>query len=265
MRKLAISTLFLCFLTNPAIFAQNIEVGSFGGGCYYLGDLNPGKHFMGTQLAYGVLVRYNVDGRWAVKLGITRGQVKGNAAKSSFLPERELTFSSPVTDISAVAEFNFLPYFTGSKRNGISPYIYAGINLFFFDPVANGISLRSVGTEGQNIGYKGRKPYSGISFGIPFGLGVKCSLSRRIGIQAYWEMHKTFTDYLDDVSTTYYLDGQAIDPGNTAEILSDPTRNHEPGMERGNSKNQDWYAIFGLSLTYKFNLASKKRCRDLEH
>lgn len=265
MRKQAVSFLFLCLISSSALVAQSIEVGLFGGGCYYLGDLNPGKHFMGTQLAYGVLSRYNINDRWAVKLGVTRGKVKGNAANSTFLPERQLTFTSDLTDISAVAEFNFLPYFTGSKRNGISPYIYAGINLFFFDPKSDGASLRGLGTEGQNIGYEGRKPYSNIGFGIPFGLGVKFSLSRRIGIQAFWEMHKTFTDYLDDVSTTYYLNGPAIDPANTAELLSDPTMNHQPGMERGNSKSQDWYALFGLSITYKFDIAGNKRCRDLKH
>jgi hypothetical protein len=265
MIKQTVSFFLFSLMTCSALLAQNIEIGLAGGGCYYLGDLNPSKHFSGTQLSYGVLARYNINDRWAAKLGVTRAKVKGDAASSSFLPERQLSFTSDLTDISAVAEFNFLPYFTGSKRNWISPYIYAGINLFFFDPKADGISLKGLGTEGQNIGYEGRKPYSTIGFGIPFGLGVKFSLSRRLGMQAYWEMHKTFTDYLDDVSTTYYLNGPSIDPAITAEILSDPTRNHQAGMERGNSKNQDWYAIFGLSLTYKFDIAGNKRCRDLKH
>ncbi len=257
--------IFFLFITGSVAHAQNLEVGLFGGGSYYLGDLNPSRHFIGTQLAYGVLTRYNVDDRWAVKLGITRGKVKGDAANSNFLPDRQLSFSSDVTDISAMAEFNFLPYFIGSKRNWISPYIYGGISLFFFDPKAGGVSLSSLGTEGQNIGYEGRKPYSKTGFGIPFGLGVKISLSKRIGMQVFWEMHKTFTDYLDDVSQTYYLNGTEIDPDNLAELLSDPTRNHQAGMQRGNSKNLDWYSIFGLSLTYKFNLVFNKRCRDLNH
>ena len=84
-------------------------------------------------------------------------------------------------------------------------------------------------------------------------------------MQVYWEMHKTFTDYLDDVSTTYYLNGRSIKPTDHAGIMSDPTLNHDPGMQRGNSKNNDWYAFFGLSITYKFNLLSSKKCRDLNH
>jgi len=256
-------SLFLLFPGNNA-HAQDFEVGLFGGGSYYLGDLNPGMHFMNTQIAYGALARYNVDTRWAVKLGVTRGTIKGNASQSSFLPERNLTFTSAITDISALAEFNFFSYFTGSKRNWITPYIYAGFSVFFFDPKADGYSLRTLGTEGQNIGYNGRKSYSTVSYAFPFGLGLKISLARNLGLQVYWEMHKTFTDYLDDVSTTYYLNGNAIDPANAEQLMSDPSMNHQPDMQRGNSKNQDWYSFFGLALTYKFKLSGSKRCRDLE-
>ena len=78
-------------------------------------------------------------------------------------------------------------------------------------------------------------------------------------------MHKTFTDYLDDVSTTYYLNGRSIAANNQAGLMSDPTRDHNPGMQRGNEKNNDWYAFFGISFTYKFDLLASKKCRDLNH
>jgi hypothetical protein len=91
------------------------------------------------------------------------------------------------------------------------------------------------------------------------------SLTSRLGLAVYWEMHKTFTDYLDDVSTTYYLDGKTIAADNQAAVLSDPTRNHQPGMQRGNASNRDWFAFFGLAVTYKFNLLASRKCRDLEH
>ena len=255
----------LFFICGKPASGQDMEVGLFGGGAYYLGDLNPGKHFMNTQLAYGVLGRYNVDPRWAVKLGVSRGTVKGDASQSTFLPDRQLNFSSYILDISAMAEFNFFPYFTGSKRNWVTPYIFGGFSLFFFNPVANGYELKNFGTEGQNIGYNGRKPYSTVGYGLPFGLGVKISLAKKLGLQVYWEMHKTFSDYIDDVSTTYYLNGKAIDPGSPEQILSDPSMNHQPDMQRGNSRTKDWYAFFGVSLTYKFKIGSNKRCRDLEN
>jgi hypothetical protein len=256
---------FLFLIQFTGIKAQDLEVGFTAGGGYYLGDLNPGKHFLNTDIAYGVLARYAIDTRWAVKLTGTRGKIKGDAASSTFLPDRGLSFSSQLTDIVAVVEFNFLPYFTGSRVNGISPYIYGGISVFFFDPVSNGVSLRAMGTEGQNVGYEGRSPYGSVSVSIPFGLGAKISLAKRLGLQVYWEMHKTFNDYLDDVSTTYYLDGRSIAAGDEVGMMSDPTLNHEPGMQRGSTSNKDWYAFFGIALTYKFNLLSSKKCRDLNH
>ena len=255
--------LFL-FIINAAD-SQDLEVGFQGGGSYYLGDLNPAKHFLNTQMAYGFMARYGLDTRWAVKLSGTQGSVKGDASQSGFLPGRGLSFTSKLTDITAVIEFNFMPYFTGSRMNGISPYIYTGISVFFFNPMSNGVSLQSLGTEGQNIGYLGRKPYGTTSLSIPFGLGAKVSLANRLSLQVYWELHKTFTDYLDDVSSTYYLNGRNIKPGDVAAVMSDPTLNHTPGMQRGNDKNNDWYALFGLSLTYKFNLLASKKCRDLHH
>ena len=100
---------------------------------------------------------------------------------------------------------------------------------------------------------------------IPFGVGGKFSLTSRLGIQVYWEMHKTFTDYIDDVSTTYYLISRDINKNDVAAVMSDPTLNHTPGMQRGNSATNDWFAFFGVSITYKFNLISSKKCRDLTH
>jgi len=262
--KLLFLVIFFLFVFNP-VKSQDLEVGLTGGGSYYLGDLNPGKHFLNTQMAYGLMARYCIDTRWAVKLSGMKGSVKGDAASSGFLPGRGLTFSSSLTDISGVVEFNFLPYFTGSRMNRISPYIYAGFSVFFFNPVSNGVELRSMGTEGQNIGYLGRKPYGTVGLSVPFGLGAKFSLVKRLSIQVYWEMHKTFTDYLDDVSTTYYLDGRSIQPGDQEGLSSDPTRDHASGMQRGNEKTNDWYAFAGLAITYKFNLLSSKKCRDLHH
>jgi hypothetical protein len=211
---------------------------------------------------YGGLVRYNYDSRWALKLSFSQGEIKGSSAKATSLQENNFSFTSPITDLSLVVEFNFFPYFSGSKWDVITPYIYAGIGGFYFEPVSGGQKLRLLGTEGQNIGYEGRKPYSPIGFDIPMGLGMKLSLSKKVGISAYWELHKTFTDYLDDVSKTYYLAGNSIDVNDPAQVLSDPTKNHQPGMQRGNPGNNDWYFFFGLSVTWKINLVTGKKCRD---
>ncbi|MDP1614924.1 MAG: DUF6089 family protein, partial [Methylococcales bacterium] len=127
-------------------------------------------------------------------------------------------------------------------------------------PVADGIKLKSIGTEGQNIGFDGRKPYNLVAFSIPFGIGAKYSFNKRLCFSAEWGLRKSFTDYLDDVSQTYYLDGSQINPANPEEVLSDPTFQHQAMQERGNSTTNDWYNFTGISLTYKFRLFNKNKC-----
>jgi hypothetical protein len=241
---------------------KTMEVGLFAGGSYYLGDLNPGMHFMLTKPAYGAVARLNLDSRWTVKLSAYRGAIAGDDNLSNAVEGRELKFQSDITDISAVVEFNFFNYITGSTRNFIAPYIFGGIGYVFFSPEADGVKLRDLGTEGQNVGFDGRSRYTTNQIAIPFGFGFKYSLNKRLGFAIEWGLRKTFTDYLDDVSTTYYLNGESISPSNTAEILSDPTRSHNAYEARGNSSTNDWYAFFGVSLTYKFRLGKDRGCSD---
>jgi hypothetical protein len=253
------------WVTEPVKAQTDLEVGPYIGDSYYLGDLNPDVPFRMAQIAYGAMARYNLDDRWSFKLGITRGKVEGNSNNTNFLPGRDLQFESPINDLSVTAEFNFFSYFTGSRWNWITPYLYAGIGVFTFQPESGGKKLQPLGTEGQNVGYDGRKPYKTWGVSIPFGLGIKVSVSKKIGLTAFWEMHKTFTDYIDDVSTTYYLNGPAINQNDVAGALSDPTRNHLPGMQRGNPNNDDWYSFSGLTVSYKFSLKGSRRCKDNKH
>ncbi len=260
MKKLLIT----CAIVVSSLFAtgQTMEVGLFGGFSYYLGDLNPGKHFLQPEPAYGLLARYNINPRWALRAMAYRGHVMGDDAVSKTSSIRNLNFRSRVTEFSAVAEFNFFDYYTGSKRDVLSPYIFGGVGVFLFEPEAGGLSLRDIGTEGQQVGFDGRSPYNLYSFAIPFGLGVKFSLNKRLALTAEWGMRKTFTDYLDDVSRTYYLEGAQIDPADPAQLLSDPTMQHRPLMERGNPETRDWYNFSGITLTYKFRIFNKKGCPD---
>jgi hypothetical protein len=80
-----------------------------------------------------------------------------------------------------------------------------------------------------------------------------------------WGLRKTLTDYLDDVSETYYLNSQTIDQTDPAQWLSDPTLSHTKGMYRGNPENKDWYAFTMVFLTYRFNLMGKPGCNDFKN
>jgi hypothetical protein len=257
MKKHLLALAFI--LIGTFSFAQTAEVGVFCGLSYYLGDINPGIHFLMSKPAYGAIARVNLDTRWTVKATGYRGKIAGDDHTGRTNTERSLKFESKITDISVTAEFNFFDYTTGSRKNILTPYIFGGIGMVLFNPMADGVKLKSIGTEGQNVGFDGRKPYSLVAFSIPFGIGFKYSLNRRFSVTGEWGLRKSFTDYLDDVSTTYYLDGPQItdDP---AQLLSDPTRIHQPMEERGNPTTWDWYNFTGITFTYKFRLYNKNKC-----
>ncbi len=266
--KILIALFTLSFLFQGVVQSQDLEVGVLGGGSYYMGELNPGKQFLFTQPAFGGIVRWNLDDRWAVKLSALRGKLEGDDAVSKVNEMRNLRFTSSLTEISAVIEFNFFPYFTGSNITYFSPYLFVGPGFFFFNPKAEfqgeTVSLRDMGTEGQKKG----NSYSLSGFAAVFGMGLKYSINNRLGLGLEWGLRKTFTDYIDDISTTYYIDFDELTPGDIgiAEFLSDPSPvKHKPGMQRGNSQNNDWYSFVGLTFTYRFSLSEKSTCSDFEN
>ncbi len=252
-------------LFTGGIQAQSLELGLFGGGSYYLGELNPGVPFVNTKPAFGVSARYSNSSRWSFKLSYIRGQVTGSDDQFSGVVNRDLSFNTTLNDVALVAEFNFWEYFTGSKHNYFSPYIFGGVGFFTFTPKSlDGVKLRPLGTEGQNE--PGGSPYKQYSLSVPFGIGIKYSLTKRIAMNVEWGMRKTFTDYVDDVSTTYYFDAVNVDPADVGikELLSDPTMSHAKGMQRGDDKNFDWVSYAGVTLSYKIDMYSKKRCDNLK-
>lgn len=208
---IAVITITLFSLPSSA---QTLEIGLFGGGSYYVGEMNPTIPFKNTKLAYGAIARYNINRRWAVRLSFQRGDVTGVDTKTGRVVEQDYGFQTTVNDIAAVAEFNFMEYFTGSNKNFFTPYIFGGFG-YFLSENANSVT-------------------------IPFGAGIKYSVSERIGLGLEWGMRKTFTDELDGVNSLEY----------------------QTGVENGADDNStwDWYSFAGLTITYKINLRSRLKC-----
>lgn len=270
MFKRSIFIVFILTILSQGLYSQFLETGLTGGMSYYLGDLNHASHFSGAKPTGGIIVRYNYSTRWALKGNLIFGGVSGDDAKTGNLPNRNLKFESPLNELSLQLELNFLEYFTGSSRDVISPYLFAGVGLFMFNPKAeyngNLVELQPLNTEGQNTAlYPDRKPYVRTNISFPFGMGVKISLSKKVCAGAEWGMRKTLSDYIDDVSQTYYLDGSLIDPNDPAQFLSDPDMNHRPGMQRGTSSVTDWYSYAGVFITYKFSLRKDPGCNDFRN
>jgi len=262
-------TLFLIplLLVTAILRGQDMEPGLFVGGSYYVGDLNAAYHFMQTQMNFGGYVRYDIDTRWAARASFFHGTVKGDDNVSKIFEERGLRFKSNFSEGSAVIEFHFRDYYIGSVKNRWTPFIFGGFGVVHFEPKLSELSLRDYGTEGQNVHFDDRDPYPTTTACFPFGIGFKFSFSKRLALNAEWGLRKMFTDYMDDVSKTYFVDYDDIEPDNEnfrSFLFSDPFRNHKAYMQRGNSRTNDWYAIAGVSLSYKISLVKRNKCEGFE-
>ena len=247
---------------------SSTEIGIMGGGSYYLGDMND-KHFDYMMPSGGIVVRKNIDRRIVVKaealLGYIRGDDNRNTNDTVKL-NRNLHFRSPIYELSGQVEFNFLPYETGNSLYPFTPFIFAGVSLFRFNPQAeasNGewVALQPLGTEGQGTtAFQDRKKYALTQFSIPMGGGFKIAINKTFNIILEYGIRKTFTDYLDDVSSTY-TGGNLIDMSPLAVEMSDKSLNgpQAKDFQRGNTKNNDWYTFTGITLSFKL-LSEKERC-----
>lgn len=245
---------------------QNSELGVYYGLAYYLGDLNPSRQFAMARLAYGGLYRYNFDEHKSLRISGFYGSVEADDAVIGYNKNRNLHFRSTIMEISLQGEITFLPFEIGNPNTLHTPYIFAGIGGFRFNPQARGdddqwYDLQPLGTEGQNSDlYPNREPYDLYAVSYLFGIGYKFNISKNFTGGIEWGMRRTTTDYLDDVSTTY-PEPEAL--SGVAYQFSDRSlenRGDNTNMMRGNPNNKDWYSFAGFILTFKLPSLSKEVC-----
>jgi len=255
MVRFSITFIIVLFCTQ--LKAQSWEVGAFGGGVGYMGDLNPENVFKLSNPAYGLLVKRNIDAAWSVKLSVMRGQIKAADSLSSNLhqQERNLSFITPLTEIGFQAEFNFFDYVPSVSKKRFSPYLFAGVALSMFNPKTKVdgelVELNPLRTENQD--------YRRYTIAIPYGAGLKYNFTGKWTLGAELGYRESFSDYLDDVSKTYpAVSAYYPQNGSNRVNLSDPSERQDgsrlfmPGSQRGDSRKRDRYFFTGITLTYTF-------------
>lgn len=256
--------IIVLFSTTLLLNAQRHEYGISVGGTYYIGDINPGFHFKGSSPAAGAFYRFNAGKYWSFRLNGFYGRIQGADSTSKDFKSRNLSFKSPLLEIGGMVEWHFYSFQPGKDGNLFTPYLFTGISWYKFNPKGslNGqwYNLQALGTEGQGTTtYPDRKPYSLAGISIPMGMGIKIALGTTTVLGFEWGVRKTFTDYLDDVSTTY-ADPAVLASQNSTEsaYLADPgeIRTGElpvskAGMQRGNSSTKDWYGYACITLSFQ--------------
>lgn len=256
--------IFFLFIASAGT-AQRVHVGLFSGLAAYNGDLTD-KYFPKkvTNGAIGVTVNYELTDQVIIRGGFTYSVV-GGADRYSNKPDlvaRNLSFETSIAEFSVLGEY----YLYNLYDRPFSPYLFAGLAVYHFNPYTftgnnQKVYLQPLSTEGQGLAaYPDRKPYSLTQLAIPFGGGVKFAITDAWHIGLELGLRKLFTDYLDDVSTTYAdpndllaAKGQlAVDLSFRGdEVAGGSTAYPSKGAIRGSAKNKDWYYFFGIHLTYR--------------
>ncbi len=264
----------------------------------YFGDVTPESDFTSLRLnstrpSVSVHFTRKFTPRIYGRAALSWGRITGDDSKSADFSEpeneprfkRNLSFRNDIKELSVQGIVDlFENRRTFMRRPDFTPYAFVGVAVLHHNPKAyydgnadvpenipaGWYELQPLGTEGQYSNADGYpEPYKKIQFAIPFGFGVKYKLARYwdLGFEITWR--KTFTDYLDDVSTTYADKG---DLSNTAAILSDRSADNSragnyvietdangyknlagygrKGDQRGDTSDDDWYITTGFSLNY---------------
>ncbi len=265
---LMISSFLMTISSYGQAYKTATEIGFFGGGSYYIGDLNSKKHVAYSQPAVGLVYRYNLSTRHSIRATAFYGKIKAADADAENQAQqmRNLSFESPVLEIAVGYELDLFHYRITDMKYPISPYFFYQVAYTRINPQTNYqgnmVDLQPLGTEGQGTSQSSKSNYSLNQFTLPLGIGVKMNLRKGLAISLEYGIRKTFTDYLDDVSGNYVnRDVLRTENGPLAAELSNRSIDGSTGLNRGNPVNKDWYAFYGVMLTFKpFN---RNVCEDM--
>lgn len=165
---------------------------------------------------------------------------------------RNLNFTSSNEELSFVGTINALPmpkhYY---QRPIFNVYAFAGVGLLHFNPTTEYMGKKYALAPLETEGVK----YSRFQPVIPFGGGIKFKPHPFFNVVIEAGYRLTFTDYLDDASSTRYPDPASL-KSDLSRALSD--RRPEIGTEppnyligkRGNPANNDGYMLINVKLQY---------------
>ncbi len=198
---------------------------------------------------------------------------------------RNLSVSTSIKEATLTAEIYPTVLFEQDDKelwNKFRPYGVIGVGVFHFNPRAEYIApdgsrrmvnLQPLRTEGQGMPqYPDRKPYNLTQINIPYGVGVRYYFNDRLTAGLEIVNRKTFTDYIDDVGSTYINDNDFdsyFGAGSTTAEIAKQMHNkaqqtgagvrihpYNGGDKRGTPDRMDSYYSMTLKIGYRFTSSS---------
>jgi len=233
------------------------------------------KDFEASMTRFGVStgMRYKLTEILATKVSLSYGILRGDdkTTKEPARMNRNLNFMSHVVEFATQLEIYTAREKIGHRYNlrrvrglrglSVTTYFFVGVGVFWFSPwgknpqTGEWVALHDLGTEGQGL-VPTREPYSQFQIAIPYGIGFKYGLNRKWSVGLELGPRYTFTDYIDDVSTTYFdNDRLRKEKGDLTAIMADPSieKNGQSAynQQRGDSHDNDMYMFLSISFSYK--------------
>jgi Domain of unknown function (DUF6089) len=176
---------------------------------------------------------------------------------------RNLSFKSNIFEMQVAAELYPLQAIYDKSTSEWMPYIGTGVGIFHFNPKAqlNGVwyKLHTLHLEGQGFAeYPERSNYKLTQFYIPLTVGVKYRVNENNLVSVNTIFRITFTDYIDDVSTTYidpqlfnkYLSPEAAVLARQLYSRSLRPEKVKPNVGKGEPDNKDNYVSMVCTLSF---------------
>jgi hypothetical protein len=280
------------FTVGPMVFLGDLG-GHAGKGTTFLKDYNMATTKLSVGAYAAVYPAPFLGFRFSLNYGSIEGSdalIKGKGGDEETRLARNLDFQSKILEGSVMAEFYptvFLEDEPDDVTGRLRPYGLIGLGLFHFNPQgsylnpATGenewVDLKPLHTEGEGFPeYPDRKNYSLTQLNIPLGVGIKYFFSENVNVSFEIIHRKTFTDYIDDVSTNY------IDPSLFAKYLS-PTQaaialavsnkaaggystpGYGTNSKRGDPSQKDAYFTAGFKVGFRIGGTTEQRWRNSTH
>lgn len=216
MKKLILFISFICITITSK--AQMYEIGVFGGGSNYIGDIGSEYYINPNNLMGGVVFKWNINPRIALRGNFNYAQISDSDANSTnnARKQRNLTFTNNIKELAVGIEYSFFEYNIDEIDQKQTPYLLFQLAAINYRSIAEGSTPAR-----YNYIYK-------TTMSIPFGVGYKTRIARNFAMAFEIRAAYTFTDHLDD------------------NIKSISTPNF------GNPNNNDWYMFTAISFVYAF-------------
>lgn len=270
------------FSYGPSNFLGDLG-GNSGKGAGFLKD----NMISLTRFMGGANLLYRPNEFINFRLSINAGKLEGAdsliAGKGGWEEARKTRnqhFRSNVEEAFLAAEIyptSLFEYEPEDVMHRLRPYGIIGIGVFHFNPKAQyvqqdgskvWVELKPLRTEGQGMAkFPDRKEYQLTQVNIPFGFGLKYFVNENLAVSMEILNRKTFTDYIDDVSTSYISNedfyehfGQSSKEAEVAIQMANKTAfanggnyrsGYGIGAKRGTPSNNDAYYSSSIKLSIR--------------